>query len=317
MTDSVITCHELMHHINRKKGSLHLMVVKIDLAKAYDKVEWAVLKQIMQLHGFPMKIINLVMECISTASFSVLINGNPLGMFHSSRGLSQGDPFSPALFVIFIDLLSRLLLRAEAAGAIHGVKIGRQCLAISHLLYADDATIFCRASIEEAGRLVDILGKFGEWSGQSVNWEKSLIHFSKDTPIPTRGKICNLMRILECNHWVTYLGNPFCKPPTKRATFSGLVDKLKARMSGWRGKLLSQASRLTLIKSVVETSTQHSMQSFLWPKNLAAKVDKMSRDFLWGFKEGTGHHLYLRSWNHICTPRQQGGLGIRKFNDIN
>lgn len=127
MKDSTILCHELMHHINRKKGSLHLMAVKLDLAKAYDKVEWAVLKRIMQLHGFPQHFISLVMECISTASFSVFINGSPFGHFQASRGLRQGDPLSPALFVLFIDLLSRLLMTAETGVAIHGVKIGRNC----------------------------------------------------------------------------------------------------------------------------------------------------------------------------------------------
>lgn len=317
MTDSVITCHELMHHINRKKGSLHLMVVKIDLAKAYDKVEWAVLTKILQLHGFPLPFIALIMECISTASFLVLINGSPFGLFHSSRGLRQGDPLSPALFVLFIDLLSQMLLRAEAVGDIHGVKIGRHCPTISHLLFIDDATIFCRASVVEATRLAALFRQFGEWSEQSVNWEKSLIHFSKDTPLSIRGDICTVLRIPKCTHRSAYLGNPFCKPPSKRAAFNGLVDKLKDRMCGWRGRLLSQAGRLILIKSVVESSTQHSIQSFLWPKNIAAKVDKLTCDFFWGFKEPSGHHLYLRSWHHLCTPRQQGGLGLRTFHDIN
>lgn len=165
MNDNVITYHEFMHHINRKKGSLNLMAVKINLAKAYDKVEWAVLKKIMQLHGFPMKFINLIMECISMASFSILINGSPFDRFQSSRGLQQGDPLSSALFVIFIDLLSRLLLRAEAHVDLHGVKIGQCHPPVSHLLYADDATIFWRAEEDEVGRLVGILRKFSEWLG--------------------------------------------------------------------------------------------------------------------------------------------------------
>lgn len=216
MNDSVITCHELMHHINRKKGALHLMAVKIDLAKAYDKVDWVLLKRILQLHGFPTQFINLIMECISSASFSVLVNGSPFGLFQSSCGLRQGDPLSPALFVIFIDLLSRMLLRAEAHGVLHGVKIGRNCPAISHLLYADDATIFCRAELDEAVRLGDILNCFGAWSDQSVNWAKSSIHFSQETSAPLRGAICRLLQIPECNHRGSYLGNSFCKPSSKR-----------------------------------------------------------------------------------------------------
>lgn len=132
-----------------------------------------------------------------------------------------------------------------------------------------------------------------------------------------RGEICNLLQIPECNHRGSYLGNPFCKPSSKRVAFNGLVEKLKSRLSGWRGKLLSQAGRLTLIKSVVEASTQHSMQAFLWQKNLATQLDRLTRDFFWGFHAGSSHHLYLRSWNHIYQPRLKGGLGLQTFHDIN
>lgn len=263
MTDSVITCHELMHHINRKKGSLNLMAVKLDLSKAYDKVEWGVLKQILVLHGLHDKFIELIMECISIASFSIFINGSPFGHFLSSRGLRQGDPLSPALFVIFIDLLSRLLTRAEVCGDLHGVKIGRCCPPVSHLLYADDVTILCRAEVAEARRLAGILQTFSDWSGQCVNWDKSLIHFRNHTEVGIRRAICSILHIPECNHKVTYLGNHFCKPPSKRLAFNGIMEKLKDRLSGWRGKLLSQAGRLTMMKSVAEICTQHSIQAFL------------------------------------------------------
>lgn len=111
ITDSVITCHKLMQHINRKKGCMHLMAVKIDLAKTYDKVEWAVLERILVLHGFPSKFIRMVKACISSASFSVLVNGSSFGLFQSSRGLRQGDPLSLTLFSIFINLLSRMIIR--------------------------------------------------------------------------------------------------------------------------------------------------------------------------------------------------------------
>lgn len=94
MNDSVITCHELMHHLNKKKGVLQLMKVKIDLAKAYNKVEWVVLERILWFHGFPGKFINLVMNCIDSASFFILVNESPYDMFQSSRGLKQGDPLS-------------------------------------------------------------------------------------------------------------------------------------------------------------------------------------------------------------------------------
>lgn len=87
MADSVIACHELMHYLNRKKGKLHLMAVKTDLANTYDRVEWCLLDAILHLLGFLPKFVRLIMVCISSASFSLLINGSPFDMFRSSRGL--------------------------------------------------------------------------------------------------------------------------------------------------------------------------------------------------------------------------------------
>lgn len=190
MQDSVIVCYELMHHINRKKGKNHLMAVKIDLAKEYDKVEWSILRSIMQLHGFPLQFINLVMTCISTASFLVMINGSPYGLFPSTCGLRQGDPLSPALFTLFLDLLSRIMLQAEAVGDIQGIKIGCQCSRISHLLYANDATFFVKADDIHADRLRGLITKFCTWTGQTVNWGKSVIHFSKEAPLALKRRIC-------------------------------------------------------------------------------------------------------------------------------
>lgn len=139
MTNSVIACHEHMDHINKKKGRLQLMAVKIDLAKTYDKVEQGVFRAILHLIEFPAKFIELIMTCISSYSSSFLINGSPFGMFRSSRGLRKGDPFSPALFTISIDLLSRILCSAEVSRGIHDVKICRRAPSITHLLYDDDS----------------------------------------------------------------------------------------------------------------------------------------------------------------------------------
>lgn len=190
MSDSVSVCHELMHHINLKRGNLKLMAVKLDLAKAYDKVEWSLLERILSLHGLPPKFIHLIMECVSSSSFSVLINRSPSRFFKPTRGLRQGNPLSTFLFTIYIDLLSRMLVRAEDDNCFQGIKIGRTCPRISHLLYADDITIFCRADDSSAHAIRSILNVYSSWSGQTISWEKSMIHFSKNTSSQFRQRIC-------------------------------------------------------------------------------------------------------------------------------
>lgn len=132
--DNYIINHEIMHYMRTTKGKTGVMAIKIDMAQAYDMVEWTVLRHILQLHGFSDKLCCLVSECISTPQFSVLINGAPTGFFPSSRGIRQGDPISPALFTIISDLLSRILAESKRARNLSGIKISCTSPLISHLI---------------------------------------------------------------------------------------------------------------------------------------------------------------------------------------
>jgi hypothetical protein len=112
-----------MHHLNGKKGNLGLMALKIDMAKAYDKVTWSLLEQMLRLHGYAKKFISLLSKCISASSFSILISGSPYVYFSPNRGPRQEDSMYPGLFVIYFDLLSRMLSRAKTNKDFHDVKL--------------------------------------------------------------------------------------------------------------------------------------------------------------------------------------------------
>lgn len=176
----------------------------------------------------------MIDECISTVSYSILVNGSPCGFFKSTRGLLQGDPLSPALFTFLTDLLSRLLARDEAHGKITGVKVSSCSPRISHLMYADDLVIYCQASIAEASEVLSCLNTYCSWTGQTINLDKSSIHFSANTPAPTKATICNLMHIPECSHNGTYLANPLCRFQSKSVAFQPLIDKLARKLAGWK-----------------------------------------------------------------------------------
>ena len=129
-----------------KKGSLAL---KLDVSKAYDRVEWSFLKGIMVKLGFSDVWVDRVMCCATTPSYYVLINGKTFGHITPSRGLRQGDPLSPYLFLLCMEGFTSLLHNAEMEGQIRGVSICRRAPKITNLLFADDSLIFCQATQNE------------------------------------------------------------------------------------------------------------------------------------------------------------------------
>lgn len=134
----------------------------------------------MRLLGFDESFCHLIRLCVSTAKFSLLINGSPYGFFAAQRGLRQGDPMSPALFTFITEILSRLLHREEQAGHLSGVKVSRTSPRVSHLLYADDLIIYCKATRAEAACVAHCLKTFCDWTGQAVSHHKSSVHFSRN-----------------------------------------------------------------------------------------------------------------------------------------
>ena len=143
ITDNVLVAYECFHFLRKKKtGKKGYLGLKLDMSKAYDRVEWSFLKHMMLKLGFPATYTTLVMNCVKSATFSVLVNGQPSRTFTPTRGLRQGDPLSPFLFVLCAEGLSVLLRDAEEKKLIHGVKIGRRVSPISHLFFADDSLLF-------------------------------------------------------------------------------------------------------------------------------------------------------------------------------
>lgn len=116
LRDNYIVAAEIFNRMNHKRGKGGWMAIKADMEKAYDRVEWPLLLIILECFGFHPMWINWIKQCISTSNFSVTLNGSPFGHFSPSRGICQGDPLSPLLFLLCSEVLSRLLLREEGAG---------------------------------------------------------------------------------------------------------------------------------------------------------------------------------------------------------
>ena len=167
ITDNILiafeTLHYMKHHQSSKTG---FMALKLDMSKAYDRVEWGFMEGLLRKMGFHEKWVALMMECITTVSYSILINGEPTGTIHPSRGIRQGNPLSPYLFILCIEGLHGLLNQAVIAGDIRGISICRNGPRLTHLFFADDSLLFCRASIQECQHILDILLTYERASGQ-------------------------------------------------------------------------------------------------------------------------------------------------------
>ena len=149
------------------------MALKLNMSKAYDRVEWGYLEAMMRRLGFHDRWIALMMMCVTLVTYSVLINGEPKGKIIPSRELRQGDPISPYLFLLCAEGLTAMLKKEEAIGNIKGVAVCRGAPRISHLLFADDSIVFCRSSLDEASRVMKVLEDYEGDSGKRLNKEKT------------------------------------------------------------------------------------------------------------------------------------------------
>ena len=193
ITDNVIIAFETIHYLkNVRVGNNAQMAVELDMSKAYDRVEWNFLEAIMLKLGFHGRWVQLIMACVTTVSYAIMVNGEPHGYVKPQRGLRQGDPLSPYLFLLCAEGLSVLLRKAERDSLIRGISICRRAPRISHLFFADDSIVFCRATNDECVALQNLLALYANASGQVVNNDKTALFFSANTPQNTRNAICSL-----------------------------------------------------------------------------------------------------------------------------
>ncbi|XP_074364595.1 uncharacterized protein LOC141705594 [Apium graveolens] len=198
ITDNVLISFELIHFMKRKKGSQDGEVaLKLDISKAYDRVSWDYLWHRMRIMGFNEKWLKWMRLYVTTVQYMVCLNGSYVGPIMPSRGLRQGDPLSPYLFLLCAEGLSNLLNSAAATGSINGCRISRSAPAITHLLFADDSFLFFKATVEETRVVKDMLNLYEKQSGQAVNFQKSAMFFSSNVRRDNQTEIWSLSNEIE------------------------------------------------------------------------------------------------------------------------
>ena len=149
----------------------------------------------MRRMGFYNRWIHLIMMCVTSVSYSILVNGKPCGSITPTRGTRQGDPISPYLFLLCGKALSSLLIQASSDGRLIGVPISKRGPRVSRLLFTDDNLLFCRANMEQWNNMTDILQLYENSSRQKMNQNKTVLFFSKNTLVADKTQILEVAGI--------------------------------------------------------------------------------------------------------------------------
>jgi hypothetical protein len=215
------TFHHLKHNTNKRKGYVG---IKLDMAKAYDRLEWDFIEVTLNTMGFPSNLVQTIMRCVSSVSFSILVNGQPSQKFKPNRGIRQGDPLSPYLFILCADVFSNMISNKQNQSLINGLAIAQSTPKISHLFFADDSLIFCKAKKEEATQLKAIFEEYQRISGQQINMEKSEMTFSPKLYHHIKEEFHDILPLPITNNITKYLGMPTQIGHSKHVVFNFIMD---------------------------------------------------------------------------------------------
>ncbi|XP_010468497.1 PREDICTED: uncharacterized protein LOC104748579 [Camelina sativa] len=290
ITDNIMIAHEAVHSLKTYQDfSSQYMAIKTDMSKAYDRVEWSYVRALLSALGFHTRWIN---------------------------GLCSGDPLSPFLFVLCTEGLTYLLNKGQADGRLQGIKFSEEGPETHHLLFADDSLFMCKASVEQCSFLQESLGRYGAATGQVINLNKSSITFgSKVNPL-LKTDIQALMGISREGGAGTYLGMPESFSGSKVEFLGYIKDRVKANLTGWYSRFLSQGGKEVLLKSVAMAMPVFVMSCFKLSKTICANLSSAMADFWWSNAEHT-KGIHWLSWEKLCLPKEQGGMGFRDISTFN
>lgn len=293
-----------------KNGGQKRITIKIDIAKAFDTIRWEFIFQCLRGLHLPEIFIHWIQACVCSTSFSVGFNGSLHGFFKGKRGLRQGDPLSPYLFVIAMNCLSLSLNMAAQRG---DFKYHSKCdrTGLTHLCFADDLLIFCDGSAESVNAILGVLRDFEARSGLGISIEKTSIYYAglkphqMDAITFATGLTAGVLP-------VRYLGVPLCTKKLSILHCAPLIQSIKSKFQGWSSRSLSFAGRLQLISTVISGIINFWSSAYILPKAGLAEIDALCSKFLWkGKLDGSGGAKV--AWEKVSVPKQEGGLGLKNW----
>lgn len=239
ISDNVLVAYKVLHMLKNKKGGrMGNFTLKLDMSKAYDRIEWNFLAGMMVRLGFHLSWVTLVMRCIALVTYTVGINGGSSDSFEPSRGLRQGNPLSSYLFLICVEGLSIIFVDAQQHSLIKGVSMGRGNMFVIHLLFVDDSIIFGKATIERAINIRRVLSIYEQAFGQLVNYEKSFIYFGANVVDNMKNSARNILKVRVATNLENYLRLPMIIGRNKKRAVTHYLDHIRQKMGSWLTRFL-------------------------------------------------------------------------------
>ncbi|KAJ9538630.1 LOW QUALITY PROTEIN: hypothetical protein OSB04_031363 [Centaurea solstitialis] len=297
----VLIANELLSFVTKDKTKS--FAFKVDYEKTYDCVCWEFLFDTMRSMGFGEKCIRWIRACLESSKISILVNGSPTGEFKVSKGLRQGDPISPFLFVIVAEALNVAMKELIGKGKFEGLEVGKRVkVLISHLQYADDTLFFEVGNPENLARLIKTLRCF-EWAaGLKINFNKSKLIGLGVSDDVSRGWASSI----GCGSTFQVLGLPIGSRMSFIESWNGVAEKFSSKLTKWKAKTLSSGGRLTLVRSYsfVFVFLFHA------PKGVLNFLERVRREFFWGGGMGEKRVINWVNWENTLNTFGKGGLLI-------
>ncbi|GJX01982.1 RNA-directed DNA polymerase, eukaryota [Tanacetum coccineum] len=310
--DGPFILNEVMSWCKKKKKQT--LLFKVDFEKAYDSVRWDFLDDVLGKFGFGDKWRKWIQCCLHSSKGSIIINGSPTDEFQFGRGLKQGDPLSPFLFLLIMESLHISFQRVVDAGMFHGIDVGG-LVNLSHMFYADDAVFIGEWSESNITSLIHVLDCFHKVSGLKINMCKSKIMGIE----VDNGKVSRAATKFGClvlKAPFLYLGSYVGGDMNKIQSWKDIIDRIRRRLSRWKMKMLSIGGRLMLIKSVLGSMPIFHMSMFKVPAGVIQILESLRSKFFNGH-ESSGKKASWVQWKKALAPKDNGGLGIFSLYALN
>lgn len=240
ITDGPLIVNEILAWAKKKKE--RLFILKVDFEKAFDSLDWSFLDHVCQM-GFSSKWRTWIHGWLNSVYASVIVNGSPTKEFKIQKGLRQGDPLSPFLFIIAMEAFHVTLQEAKANSIFEGIQVGYDNVEVSHLQFADDALILGKWSLENAKNLCRVLRCFHMSSGLKVNFSKSKF-FGIGVSVDDTNNFASFLNFQPSSLPCMYLGLPIGANMNKGLNWKPIIDKFHNRLSSWKAKTLSYGGDL-------------------------------------------------------------------------